>query len=259
MWRIIGSITRLRPQVLRAIDRVEIGPQWSPARPIPRTLVLTFRTLDEIPPRVLDRWSALNPGWRIRTFGDPECEAYLDDRFGPEQADRFRQIRDGPIKADYFRVHYLYADGGVYADVDMEPLAPLDEIVDVAEDTVLVPYSKSFLHLSPTFIVSRPGHCFMKGLMDAYDLLFEDDEEYEYWSWSIVHLASALNLKSGRRVPRKLREVRPTHFRLAMPPIGWDWYDCHITVPGPDSTPARRVLDVRSDEYDMLMHDFRKA
>lgn len=41
----------------------------------------------------------------------------------------FEEIEYGPYKCDFWRLCKLYINGGVYSDIDIEPLMSIDEII----------------------------------------------------------------------------------------------------------------------------------
>jgi len=71
-----------------------------------------------------ERWPALHPSWEHRLW----TEANLpEDVERPEVLDRNRIPAE---RADVLRYELLWRYGGVYVDADMEPLRPLDELLD---------------------------------------------------------------------------------------------------------------------------------
>ena len=88
-------------------------------------LLLTARDPSVLPEKVLRSWIDLNPGLRFEVSSDADCLAYLRSAWGERHARFFESIRDGPIKADFWRAAKLYRDGGVYTDVDLQPVLPL--------------------------------------------------------------------------------------------------------------------------------------
>ena len=75
----------------------------------------------EVPSKVFDRWTALNPDYSIDFSLDKDCYAFLKDEYNLEVAELFKTIPKGMHKADLWRLFKLYKYGGVYADVDLVP------------------------------------------------------------------------------------------------------------------------------------------
>ena len=67
---------------------------------------------------------AQNPGLRLRFYDDDAMAAFVHQRF-PHYAALFDSFRFPVQKADFFRLLVVLGEGGIYADMDMECLAPL--------------------------------------------------------------------------------------------------------------------------------------
>lgn len=80
-------------------------------------------------------WTAKNPGYRYEVLTDNNDLYYVETHFGPEGLNRpdivdmYRALTAKIIKADLLRYLVMYVDGGVYADIDVEALRPLDRFV----------------------------------------------------------------------------------------------------------------------------------
>ncbi|KAK3358037.1 nucleotide-diphospho-sugar transferase [Lasiosphaeria hispida] len=75
-------------------------------------------------------WTTKNPGYRYEVLTDFNDMSYVEYHFGPEGLGRpdivgmYRSINLTIIKADLLRYMIMYAEGGVYADIDVEALKP---------------------------------------------------------------------------------------------------------------------------------------
>ena len=80
-------------------------------------------------------WTIRNPGYRYEVLTDNNDMAYVEEKFGPNGFNRpdivemYRSINLTIIKADLLRYMIMYADGGVYADIDVEALKPAGRFV----------------------------------------------------------------------------------------------------------------------------------
>lgn len=72
-----------------------------------------------------------NPGWECKLWTDEEAEALIGAEL-PDFLSTYRAFAPGILRADIFRIAVLYLRGGVYADLDMECLRPLDELLATA-------------------------------------------------------------------------------------------------------------------------------
>jgi mannosyltransferase OCH1-like enzyme len=88
---------------------------------------LDFEERDSIVART---WIDKNPAMRYEVLTDANEMNYIEEKFGPNGFDRpdiiefYRAVNLPIIKADMLRYMIMYADGGVYADIDVEALKP---------------------------------------------------------------------------------------------------------------------------------------
>ena len=104
---------------------------------IPKTIMQTgpWKTYDG---EVRDRIISMNPGYDYEYYNNDDCVLFLEEHFGSHLVNTFNALRPGAFKADLFRYCYIYIKGGVYIDIDLEPLVPLDEIIPHEADFVSV-------------------------------------------------------------------------------------------------------------------------
>lgn len=80
---------------------------------------LLFRTVPEQTTDQVEQWwkdaIALHPGWRHVTLRDP-----VDPALFPVTGRLFDRCESGAQLADLIRIEYLYRNGGVYIDSDVE-------------------------------------------------------------------------------------------------------------------------------------------
>ncbi|CCU75907.1 unnamed protein product [Blumeria hordei] len=80
-------------------------------------------------------WTAKNPGYRYEMLTDGNDMDYVEQHFGPAGLNRqdivhtYRTLQAKIIKADLLRYLIMYVEGGVYADVDVEALRPIDRFI----------------------------------------------------------------------------------------------------------------------------------
>ena len=114
---------------------------------------MTYKTA--IPPRVIARWRLLNPNYRIDFSLDRDCIVFLNKHFGKGTGDLFRSIEKGMYKADLWRLCKLYVNGGIYADVDLVPYMPLDELLNLGH-TFYTALSKNSGRCFQAIIIATP-------------------------------------------------------------------------------------------------------
>jgi mannosyltransferase OCH1-like enzyme len=77
-------------------------------------------------------WTTKNPGHRYEVLTDNNDLYYVETHFGPDGLDRpdivdmYRSLTAKIIKADILRYLIMYVEGGVYADIDVEDLKPVE-------------------------------------------------------------------------------------------------------------------------------------
>ncbi|KAI1860767.1 uncharacterized protein JN550_011368 [Neoarthrinium moseri] len=83
-------------------------------------------------------WMQMNPGYTYTLFGTEGAVAFLQSRFPRRQdyLETFNELRNPGLKSDFLRYMVLYAEGGVYSDLDTRPEKPIDEWVPTDYETV---------------------------------------------------------------------------------------------------------------------------
>jgi hypothetical protein len=78
-----------------------------------------------------NKWRALNPNWSVKIWSDEDMLA-LVHKYYPKWRHIFNRVTTPMVvKADIFRYMLMETFGGVYADMDMEPLRPLDFLLEL--------------------------------------------------------------------------------------------------------------------------------
>lgn len=83
----------------------------------------------------LERWKLLNPGWNYMFFSNDKGDAVVAELLG-ERYNDYRKFHFG-ARNNIRRLALLFKLGGVYADIDMYPLVPLDNYVSTDRERVL--------------------------------------------------------------------------------------------------------------------------
>ncbi|KAE8353181.1 nucleotide-diphospho-sugar transferase [Aspergillus coremiiformis] len=85
-------------------------------------------------------WTSRNPGYRYEVLTDENALYYVETHFGPDGfnrpdiVDTYRSLTAQIIKADLLRYLIMYVDGGVWADIDVEALRPLERFIPERHD-----------------------------------------------------------------------------------------------------------------------------
>lgn len=106
--------------------------------PIPRIIHQTWKSNDVPQPlaRFQARWRALHPEFEYRLWTDQQNDAFVRAEF-PTLHRLYRSFLREIYRADMARCLYLLRFGGVYVDLDVEPLRPLDRFLAECGDCVL--------------------------------------------------------------------------------------------------------------------------
>ena len=148
----------------------------------PKTIHVTYRDKRSIPIETINRLRDMNPEYTIKTYGDTECEKFLDHHWGQEYGDLFRSIPDGPIKSDLWRGCVLHTYGGVYLDIYVKLLKPISDVFSFDIDFG-TSGSWDEERVNPIIIVSRPESRIL--LQCARRMLAHHSKSYSYWGYSI--------------------------------------------------------------------------
>lgn len=113
-------------------------------------------------------WPEMNPDYRHVSFDTNTATEWLTARFGEAVAQVFRGATP-VVQSNLFRHAYLSVEGGVWADMDDEALAPIDELV--AGRSLVAPI-EPLGGLGDNFIAAAPRHpvvaaCFAEALQNV--------------------------------------------------------------------------------------------
>lgn len=105
---------------------------------IPRIIHQTWKSehLPEPLSRYAARWRELHPDFEYRLWTDAQNDSFVRDEF-PQHYRLYRSFSREIYRADMARCLYLWRFGGIYADLDVEPLRPLEGFLASAGDCVL--------------------------------------------------------------------------------------------------------------------------
>jgi hypothetical protein len=152
-----------------------------PRSAFPRIIHQTWKRPQVYRPlrKCMDSFYKLNPGWEIRFYTDADCESFVRE-WHPEFLDTYLSYPAGILRADIFRVLVLWTVGGVYADIDVECLRPIDELLIAAGDTPWelllttdhpiherVHYGDRKMWMND-FMVAHPNARFFRKVIDAF-------------------------------------------------------------------------------------------
>lgn len=163
-----------KPVIYTSIPVVDSS--WNDTRwfeAFPRTIVQSWKTRDLVPQRVFDDVKRFAPGYAHVFLDDEECDVFMQT-FYPSLLHLYRRLKTPAHRADLFRYCYLYKHGGIWLDIKVVLVRPIDEIV-VAEDEIYTVLSFVKLHDETTchqgILAAPPGSSFMRDMISSFIMI----------------------------------------------------------------------------------------
>ena len=138
----------------------------------------------------------LNPDYQYQFFQEKDCLEFLRNYYPPIICNCFKKIKYAAHKSDLFRYCYLYKKGGIYLDLDLEPLCSFDKIIEDSDhaDFITAMGSNSFKKIklgecTNGFLMTVPNNQLFKELV-GFILKNVNPSDYGYY---VKHLYKSLN------------------------------------------------------------------
>jgi len=111
-----------------------------------------------------ESWRLYHPGYRYMLWDDQENEAFVKSNYA-WYYDTWRSFDKNIKRLDSIRYMWMHTFGGVYADLDLECLQPLDQMMrrQCADEIMLFcdfDREGHCLSANPALIISKPGNRF---------------------------------------------------------------------------------------------------
>jgi len=136
---------------------------------IPKHIVLFYNELKLVPNKVFDKWRVMAPGYKIIFFSFKDAAYFLEKCFNKDYKNYFNKTTYAAYKSDFFRICFLYKYGGIYSDIDNDPLININEFYNPYNNvkfmTALSLNNNSFAQA--LIISTRENPCLKVGL-DEY-------------------------------------------------------------------------------------------
>ena len=141
-------------------------------------------TTDQYPhlQRLQNSWK--ESGWDYRFYTDLDCVLYIRNNFPARFVEAYEAILPGAFKADFFRLLVLLKDGGIYADIDVQLEADLDNFITddlaffIPRDVPLDYWPNSNYCLWNGLMGSAPGHPIIAKAIE--DILWNVENRCDY-------------------------------------------------------------------------------
>jgi len=121
-------------------------------------------------------WKQFNPDLRLRLYDDQDCRDFVAEEF-PQFLTRYDSFPFAIQRADFFRYLIVFRCGGWYADLDMECLRPMQDLLHrggavFCVEAHLTPKRQEELgychpyQIANCIFASEAGHPFLQGLIE---------------------------------------------------------------------------------------------
>jgi hypothetical protein len=229
--------------------------------PIPKVIHFCNKQIDDCTIRHAQAWLTLNPDYVLSINNDDMCRRTLR-QLDPLLAEIFDWIQHGPIKADLWRLGVLYVHGGIYSDIDNQPLLPLCEWFNPAADLITCSsYWVGRYIFNPNFIACRSRDPFIGRCLQWYKDRYTRKVPYEYWTYSVMKcFTECLQLQNydpmtagGGMYHMHIPDptINTKMVQIIQECSGHNHYDAHNNYQG------LRVFNNRSNEWDYSTHSFK--
>ncbi len=151
---------------------------------------------------LMQTWRECNPSHRYRRFDRESALAWLAGHCAPEVALAFRRAREPAMQADLFRLGFLFAEGGCYADADDRCLRPVAELLPGA--VRFVAFQEEYGTLGNNFLAAAPLHPVLGlGLELAVQAVNRGDEDMMWLATGpgLITRAFAATLGASQLLP----------------------------------------------------------
>jgi tetratricopeptide (TPR) repeat protein len=189
------TIELRRNGYLRSITPRESTPNVS----IPRTIVQYWdQRPDEDLVALMGAWQTSNADFNWRCFDRVQALGFLERRFPKSVVQAYRRAREPAQKADLFRLAYLTACGGVYADADDRCDTPLHTFM--GSDATLVAHQDNLGSIGNNFLAATAEHPVMhRALSLAVEAINRGDQDLAWLSTGPGLLTRAFALEWASR------------------------------------------------------------
>jgi len=141
---------------------------------IPKIIHLTYKD-DNIPSvwkKTIPAWKKFHPDWEIRFWTDEDNRKLIETKYN-----WFLPIFDayeyGIQRADAVRYFILYTYGGIYSDMDIEPVKNFDKLfTKKTKNEVYLIKSPHLSYVSNCFMASKPGSKFWEAVFKEMKEVF---------------------------------------------------------------------------------------
>jgi mannosyltransferase OCH1-like enzyme len=133
---------------------------------ITNPLFQTYHKKEKIPLDVYTNIKLYAPDYTHIVLDDNEIILFLQEYFTDEVVNTFKNLKKGPHKADLARYCLLYIYGGLYLDIKVELIKPVNDIFNHGDIFYSVISSVSIPHIHQGILKSYPKNDLFLSLID---------------------------------------------------------------------------------------------
>ena len=121
--------------------------------------------------RYAKAWEEINPGWEYRLWGESDLQ-WLTHQDLFDDWETHAPRNRGQWQANIARLENLAREGGVYADLDLEPLKPIDPLMAKLRTAGFLTWQRERGHvkgplITNAFMGGAPSHPVIVALLDG--------------------------------------------------------------------------------------------
>lgn len=103
-------------------------------------------------------WQSISPDLIYNFADDEQIKKYIKANFSNRIYSCYMRLLCGAAKADFYRYCVLYNEGGIYSDIDIKPIVPLEQYIYYSPVVVV----DDQYGLYNAFIATEPKHQLFK-------------------------------------------------------------------------------------------------
>lgn len=174
---------------------------------IPKIIMQTWKNT-EVP----DHWKPsktaiekLMPDWEYVLMTDDDNKNFCEQHF-PDFLPYYEQFEYGIMRADAIRCMWLYVKGGLYLDLDIELVKPVDELFYEDHEIYVVKSGNFSNYYTNAFMASKPGAQFWLRCIDAM--------KAPYSLWQIGKHLKVMGTTGPLMVSKVIYEAFPDKYEM---------------------------------------------
>lgn len=164
---------------------------------IPRIIHLTYKdhNIPKVWQNTISSWKKYHPNWEIKFWSDVDNRQLIKHKYN-WFLKTYDSYEYGIQRADAIRYFILYTYGGIYSDMDIEPIKNFDKIFQkISDKNVYLIRTPQMSYVTNCFMASKPGSKFW---LDVFKIMKRDSDNPSYlWigkHWKVMNTTGPLML-----------------------------------------------------------------